>query len=140
MIPLFFFYFFKRSETPARAAAAAAVSRTTGTAGGGDVHRRGAREESLSKKKKKKPRNTLKGWFPSLQSPQRSSWFFSQLNCSRQKVSSAAISGFFHQDNLINRLSSELISCGKEARGPGVSPPEDFAIPADSLARLIISQ
>lgn len=51
-----------------------------------------------------------------------------------------SIPGIFHQDNLINRLSSKLISCGKEARGAGVSAPQDFAIPADSPARLIISQ
>lgn len=50
------------------------------------------------------------------------------------------VSGFFYEDNLINRLSSKLISCGNEARGTGVSTPEDFAIPADSQARLIISQ
>ena len=50
------------------------------------------------------------------------------------------VSGFFYEDNLINRLSSKLISCGNEARGTGVSTPEDFAIPADSRARLIISQ
>lgn len=57
-----------------------------------------------------------------------------------QKFLLHIVSGFFCEDNLINRLSSKLISCGNEARGTGVSTPEDFAIPADSRARLIISQ
>lgn len=70
-------------------------------------------------------------------------WFIYKMNFSllhTKKFLLHMISGFFYQDNLINRLSSELISCGNEARGTGVSTPEDFAIPADSRARLIISQ
>lgn len=70
-------------------------------------------------------------------------YFISKLNFSllhTQNFLLHIVSGFYYKDNLINRLSSKLISCGNEARGTGVSTPEDFAIPADSQARLIISQ
>ncbi len=70
-------------------------------------------------------------------------YFIYKLNSSlhhTKKFLLHIVSGFFYEDNLINRLSSKLISCGNEARGTGVSTPEDFAIPADSRARLIISQ